>query len=332
MNLSDRPSSRFRSSGGNHGAPMRKHDGGITAGPAGRGHPLRRPKPLRMLWITFAWGSCFMAIDIGLKDAPVLWFATLRALLAGAALLAVAGLRRTPMPRGRRTWLLITVLGVVNVSVAFGAMFGGLVGLSTGAASVLSNAQPLLIVFPAWWIYKEKVSPRTLAAVGVGFAGLLAVAAPAGAGTGAWLSLISALAITAGTLISRQLKANVLPVIGWHFVIGGLILALAAWLTEGTPTINWSARFVGILLYLSLVGTAAAFLGWFTEVQHCRLDTLSAWTFLVPVFGILLSILVLGEPLTFWSVVGMGLVVLSMGFLTVPGKRRVQSPRKFPGR
>ncbi|SDH47145.1 EamA-like transporter family protein [Arthrobacter subterraneus] len=295
--------------------------------PAGPGNPLRRPKPLRMLWITFAWGSCFLAINIGLEDAPVLWFAALRALLAGGALLAVAGLRRAPMPRGRRTWLLITVLGVVNVSVAFGAMFGGLVGLSTGAASVLANAQPLLIVLPAWWIYKERISPRTLAAVGVGFAGLLAVAAPGGAGTGAWLSLTSALAITAGTLISRQLKSNVLPVIGWHFVVGGVVLALAAWLTEGAPAINWSARFVAILLYVSLVGTAAAFLAWFTEVQHCRLDTLSAWTFLVPVFGILLSILILGEPQTFWSMAGMGLVVLSMVFLTAPGKRSVQAPQ-----
>ncbi|NMR32560.1 DMT family transporter, partial [Crystallibacter degradans] len=108
---------------------------------------------------------------------------------------------------------------------------------------------------------------------------------------------------------------------------GGVVLALAAWLTEGAPAINWSARFVAILLYVSLVGTAAAFLGWFTEVQHCRLDTLSAWTFLVPVFGILLSILILGEPQTFWSMAGMGLVVLSMVFLTAPGKRSVQAPR-----
>ncbi|STX03522.1 Probable amino-acid metabolite efflux pump [Kocuria rosea] len=280
--------------------------------------PLRRPKPLRMLWITFAWGSCFLAVNIGLQDAPVLWFAALRALLAGVALLVVARVRKTPIPRGLRSWTLITGLGVVNVAVAFGAMFAGLVGFSTGAASVLANAQPVLIVLPAWWIYKERISPRTLIAMGLGFAGLLAVAAPSGAGTGAWLSLTAALAITTGTLVSRQVKGEVLPVIAWHFLIGGAVLALAAGLIEGPPAINWTARFVGVLLYVSLVGTAAAFLAWFTEVQHCRLDAVSAYTLLVPVFGIVLSILVLGERQTGWGMAGMGLVVVSLVVLVAP--------------
>lgn len=287
---------------------------------------LRQPKPLRMLWITFAWGSCFLAIQIGLNDAPVLWFAAMRGLIAGGALVAVAGLRRAPMPRGRRTWVLITVLGVVNVSVAFAAMFGGLVGLSTGAASVLANAQPLLILLPAWWIYKERGSRRTLVAMGVGFAGLLAVAVPSGVGTGAWLSLTAAVAITAGTLISRQVKGDVLQVIAWHFVIGGAVLAVAAWLVEGPPAINWHARFISVLLYVALVGTAAAFLGWFTEVRNCRLDAVTAWTFLVPVFGILLSVLILGERQTFWGIGGMVLVVISMMFLVRPSGKARSSP------
>ncbi|PVZ60866.1 DMT family transporter [Arthrobacter sp. H-02-3] len=274
-----------------------------------------------MLWITFAWGSCFLAISIGLKDAPPLWFAALRALMAGGALLLAAGLRREPTPRGIRAWILITVMGIVNVAVAFGAMFGGLAGLSTGTASVLANAQPLLIVLPAWWIYKERLSARTLAAMGTGFAGLLAVALPSGTGTGAWLSLTAALAITAGTLISRQLKADILPVIAWHFVIGGAALALTAGLTEGAPAINWSPEFIGILLYVSLVGTAAAFLGWFTEVRHCRLDAVSAWTFLVPVFGILLSMVVLGERQNAWSLAGMVLVLVSMLVLVLPRRQ-----------
>jgi probable blue pigment (indigoidine) exporter len=290
----------------------------VSAGEVGG---LRRPKPVRMLWITFAWGSCFLAISIGLKDAPLLWFAALRALIAGGVLLAVAGFRREPTPRGARTWTLITVMGIVNVTLAFGAMFGGLAGLSTGAASVLANAQPLLIVLPAWWIYKERISAGTLAAMGTGFAGLLAVALPSGTGTGAWLSLTAALAVTAGTLISRQVKADVLQVIAWHFLIGGAILAVIAGLTEGVPTINWGGRFIGILLYVSLVGTAAAFLGWFTEVRHSRLDEVTAWTFLVPVFGILLSMVVLGESQSSWSLAGMALVLVSMVVLVLPQRK-----------
>jgi drug/metabolite transporter (DMT)-like permease len=281
---------------------------------------LRRPRPLLMLAITFAWGSCFLAISVGLADAPILWFAALRALIAGTALLAVAKIRRQPAPSGAGTWTLIAVMGLVNVSLAFSAMFAGLGGLSTGAASTLANAQPLLIVLPAWWIYKERPSMRTLAAMGTGFAGLAAVALSNGSGSGAWLSIVAALAVTGGTLISRRIKALVLPVIAWHFLIGGAVLAVAAAISEGMPAINWNLRFVAVLLYVSLVGTAAAFLGWFTEVRHCRLDEVSSWVFLVPVFGILLSMTVLGERPSAWTFAGMLLILASIFVLVLSPK------------
>ncbi|WJH26751.1 DMT family transporter (plasmid) [Pseudarthrobacter defluvii] len=273
-----------------------------------------------MLAITFAWGSCFLAISVGLADAPILWFAALRALIAGTALLAVAKIRRQPAPSGAGTWTLIAVMGLVNVSLAFSAMFAGLGGLSTGAASTLANAQPLLIVLPAWWIYKERPSMRTLAAMGTGFAGLAAVALSNGSGSGAWLSIVAALAVTGGTLISRRIKALVLPVIAWHFLIGGAVLAVAAAISEGMPAINWNLRFVAVLLYVSLVGTAAAFLGWFTEVRHCRLDEVSSWVFLVPVFGILLSMTVLGERPSAWTFAGMLLILASIFVLVLSPK------------
>jgi len=77
-------------------------------------------------------------------------------------------------------------MGVVNVAFAFAAMFGDVVGLSTGAASVLAGAEPLLILLPAWWFYREAISVRTLIPMAIGFTGLLAVAVPGGGGTGAW--------------------------------------------------------------------------------------------------------------------------------------------------
>jgi len=74
---------------------------GSAASPAGV-RTLQRPRAGRMLWITAAWGSCFLFIAWGLRDAPVLWFAALRALTAGAVLVAVGFLQRRQQPRGVR--------------------------------------------------------------------------------------------------------------------------------------------------------------------------------------------------------------------------------------
>ena len=278
-----------------------------------------------MLWVTFAWGSCFLAISIGLQDAPLLWLAALRALIAGAVLLLAVGIRRTPLPRGRSTWLLIVCLGLVNVALAFAAMFGGIVGLSTGVASVLANVQPLLILLPAWWLYQERPSLTTVVAMALGLAGLLLIVIPTGFGTGAWLALTSAAAVTAGTLIGRAARADPFAVAAAQLLIGGAALAVVAAVVEGPPAIHWNVQFVVVLLFMSLIGTAATTVAWLAEVRRARLDILTTWTLLVPVFGIALSIVLLNERQGVWSWVGTAVVFVSMLLLVITSRRARQS-------
>lgn len=290
---------------------------------------LDHPRPLRMLLVSAVWGGCFTAIRLGLRDAPVLWFASLRALIAGVALVGVATWQRRPVPRGGRTWCLIGLLAVTNATIAFAAMFAGVDGLATGTAAVLANAQPLLILLPAWWLYKELVSVGTALGLVVGFTGLLIVALPGGGGRGAWLSLLAAMAITVGTLLSRQFEQfDVIQVAGWHFVIGGMLLAVAAGAVEGIPHIDWTIRFALSLAFLALVGTALAFWVWFTEVRRSPLGEVAAWTFLVPVFGIAFGIVLAGERPGGWTLVGLAVVLASMGIVLrppVPGRRSRES-------
>jgi probable blue pigment (indigoidine) exporter len=266
-----------------------------------------------MLWITAAWGACFVAIRWGLRDAPVLWFAALRALIAGVALVAVATVQQRPLPSGRHVWGLIGLLAATNASLAFAAMFAGVDGLATGTAAVLANAQPLLILLPASWFYGERVTPRTAVALGVGFAGLLIVALPGGGGSGAWLSILAAVAITAGTLLSRQLAGtDLVHAAGWHFLIGGALLAGVAGVAEGVPRVDWTPRFVLSLSFLALVGTALAFWAWFTETLRCPLSRLAAWTFLTPLFGVGFGALLTREYPGIWVATGMVLVLASL--------------------
>ena len=77
-----------------------------------------QPRAGRMLWITATWGACFLFIAWGLRDATILWFAALRALVAGAALVALGLAQRRPQPRGARAWGWITLTGLFNVTIA----------------------------------------------------------------------------------------------------------------------------------------------------------------------------------------------------------------------
>ncbi|MFP5318877.1 MAG: DMT family transporter [Acidimicrobiia bacterium] len=293
--------------------------------PPAPGAPRRaRPDAGRMLSLTAVWGACFVTIRWGLRDAPVLWFAALRAMVAGAALVAVAEGQQRPRPSDRRAWMLIVALAVPNVTVAFAAMFAGVAGLATGTAAVLANAQPLLVLLPAWWLYGEPVSARMALGLAVGFSGLVVVALPGGGGSGAWLSILSAVGISAGTLLARRLVGiDLVQAAGWHFLLGGALLVAMAASVEGWPRIDWTPRFVASLAFLALAGTAAAFLVWFVEAQRCAIGPLAAWTFLTPVFGIGFGLVLAGERPGGWTVAGLALVVASLAI--VLGRSRAQA-------
>jgi drug/metabolite transporter (DMT)-like permease len=265
-----------------------------------------------MLLVALLWGACFVAIQWGLRDASPLWFATLRALLAGVALLLVAvASGRHRLPTRRADWLRVTALALVNVTVAFGAMFLATGGTITGVASVLANAQPLLIVLPAWALYGERADAPTLGAMLAGLGGVALLAG--GGGSGAGLALLAAAGITAGTLLLRQFSdLDLVTVSAWSFLIGGAALAGLAALVEGSPQIAWTPRFITVLLFLGLLGTALAFLLWFEEARRSPLAALSTWSLLAPVFGVLFGIGLLGERPSLRETIGLTIVVAAV--------------------
>lgn len=286
-----------------------------------------------MLFITAAWGACFLLIRLGLSSAPPLWFGALRGLVAGVALLGVAGIQHRPAPRGPRRWALVTVLGLTNVALAFGAMFVATAGIATATAAVITNAQPLLIAIPAWLLYGERVGRTTVLAIVLGLAGLAVVAGPGGGGSGASLALFAAVGITAGTLLIRKASGmDIVSATGWHFLIGGGALAVVAFAVEGPPAISWGPGFVALVLLLGIAGTAIPFLLWFEEALRVPLGQLTAWTFLVPVFGIAFRAVFLGEFPSGPDLVGIALVLASIGLVLRAGASPAASPPGRPAR
>jgi len=135
-----------------------------------------------------------------------------------------------------------------------------------------------------------------------------------GGGQGAAQSLGAAAAITAGTLLARRLAGtDVVVVAAWHFLAGGILLAAWAAAAEGAPAITWTPRFILVLAFLALVGTAGAFVLWFTEVRRARLAPVALWTFLTPVFGLGFSAIALRDYPTGRQLAGIALVLAGLG-------------------
>ncbi|HQZ87119.1 MAG TPA: DMT family transporter, partial [Actinomycetota bacterium] len=80
-------------------------------------------------------------------------------------------------------------------------------------------------------------------------------------------------------------------------------------------------RFNATLAFLGLVGTAGAFILWFTEVQRAPLAAVTLWTFLTPVFGLTFSAIALREYPTGRELIGIALVLVGVaGGLAWPAR------------
>lgn len=86
-----------------------------------------------------------------------------------------------------------------------------------------------------------------------------------------------------------------------------------------------------MLAFLGLVATAATTVVWFIEARRSRLDILTTWTFLTPVFGIVLSAVVLGERPAGWTAAGLVTVLVAMWLVVRPARERRPEPPRPTG-
>lgn len=66
----------------------------------------------KVIVVMLLWAVCFPLITAGFAYAPHLTFAALRAIIAGAALLAVGLALGRPLPRGARVWVTLGLVGL----------------------------------------------------------------------------------------------------------------------------------------------------------------------------------------------------------------------------
>jgi drug/metabolite transporter (DMT)-like permease len=149
------------------------------------------------------WASCFPLITIGLDLVPHLAFAALRAALAGLCLLALGGLCRRPVPVGRRTWILIVMVGLAATSMGFFGMLHAAEFISPGLATVIANTQPIIAAVLAHVFLRERLMAIGKIGLAVGLAGIATIAWPVSPGASFRAIPWSRLRRVAGSTVRR---------------------------------------------------------------------------------------------------------------------------------
>jgi drug/metabolite transporter (DMT)-like permease len=289
--------------------------------------PLARPSPLTdrktvFLLATFCcllWGSSYPAIKggyalfgIATDDiASKLVFAGWRFALAGVVLLAWAaasGKRVGGWPA--RTLGQFALLGLVQTTLQYVFFYIGLAHTTGVKSSIMNATGTFFSVLLAHWIYaNDRLSYGKAIGCVVGFAGVMVV--NLGAGLGGLLALdftllgegfvvIAAAVLAAASIYGKRISQGVDPIVmtGWQLAIGGAALLVLGYALGGALT-RFTPASTALLAYMVLLSSLAISI-WSLLLKHNRVSLITAFNFMVPVFGALLSALFLNETILEW--------------------------------
>lgn len=256
----------------------------------------------------FAWGSTYLVTEQLLPPDRPLFAAVVRALPAGLLLLAV---RRT-LPQGIWWWRAL-VLGVLNIGLFFPLIFLAAYHLPGGLAATLQATAPLAVMGLAWGIVNERpgLLPVGGALVGLLGVGLLVLQNPGTIDMVGLLAAAGSILVSAlGYVLIRRWRSPVdmLTLVSWQLVVGGVVLLPAAALVEGAPPAIDVPAALGFL-WLGGVGTVLAYVCWFHGLTRMPAGAVSLIGLVNPVVGTLLGVLVAGEVFGWTQALGVGLVL-----------------------
>jgi drug/metabolite transporter (DMT)-like permease len=296
-----------------------------------------RPGPLKVLLLTallcLIWGSTWVVIQGGLQSLPPFGSAAARFTVAAACMSLLAALFAEREGGTRPTLTLSLVLGCLNFAASYGIVYWSETRLPSSLASVLWAVFPMLqAVLGHLYLAGERLSLPQVAGFGLGFLGVaslfatdLAALGPGALGGGAVLLLspvVSAIGTTyvkkhgAGTS-SLRLNRNAM-------CIGAVLLWIAALTVERGASVHVGRGAVLSVLYLALLGTVVTFGLYFWLLRHVAANRLSVIAYVTPAIALVLGVFVNHEPVTGFTLVGLGAILTGVWLVHRGGAARAR--------
>ncbi len=279
------------------------------------------------------------------------FLASFRLLPAGILILLAAAVWKLPQPKTWRAWGWITLFALVDGTLFQGFLANGLMRTDAGLGSVMIDSQPLAVAILSAWLLKESIGLWGGIGLSLGVLGISCIGLPAEwwqqildpanhdplqitqlFAHGEWLMLLAALSMAVGTILIRYVtrESDAVVATGWHMIIGAIPLLIATTLWEESPWQNLTVLDWSALAYSTVLGSAIAYGLFFYFAARGNLTSLSALTFLTPIFALIFGSIFLQESLTAIQFGGVAVTLVSIFLINqreaISAKFQPQSP------
>ena len=279
------------------------------------------------------WGSAFPSIKIGYRLFSVsgedtmsqMLFAGYRFTLAGIMVILIGSfVKRQFLCPKRSSWLMVAKLGAVQTIFQYVFFYMGLAHTTGVKASIITASNVFMAIFLSVAVFREKLSFKKLLGCLIGFAGVIFINLTGSGldmnlslmGEGAMLLSAFAAALSSVLIKSYSAKEDTFTLCGYQFFFGGIILSLIGLVCGGNVT-GFTLTSTLLLAYMGLI-SAVAYSLWSFLLKYNPVGKVAIFGFSNPIFGVILSAILLGEKNQAFTLQGLtALLLVCAGILMV---------------
>lgn len=257
------------------------------------------------------WGSITPVVKVSYDyfqispgDTPALTvFAGIRYILCGLTGIAFGTVKRKrPLVPQKASWGMIAMLALVQTFVQQLSFYVSMAHISGINGSILGSLNNFFSIFIACLIFhQEKLTFRKILGCVLGFLGVILINISGGsigagislAGEGAMLLACISCGASYAMIKEYSPREDMLVLMSYQFLLGGIALALAGFALGGSVHLSSPAGYV--LFSYMVVMPITAFTIWGILLKSSRVSQLSAFGFINPITGVILSALFLKE-------------------------------------
>ena len=257
------------------------------------------------------WGSAYPAVksgyilfNIGATDiSSKIVFAGYRFTMAGLLVLIFAKIFGQKLfAFSKKNFLSLVILGITQTTLQYIFFYIGLANTSGVKGSIMNSMGTFFSVLLAHYLYKnDKLNIQKVLGCIVGFIGVMTVNFSANLLNfsfnfmGEGFVIISSLMFSIAAIYGKKLtqSMDVMLVTGYSLFIGGVLLTSLG-ITFGGSVRNFTLSSSLLLSYMILL-SAVAFTLWSLLLKYNKVGSVSVFSFLTPIFGVILSAIFLGE-------------------------------------
>jgi drug/metabolite transporter (DMT)-like permease len=280
------------------------------------------------------WGSTYLAIRVGVQQLPPALFAGARFVIAGTLLAIYARLSGQKFPTQLREWRTITITALFMLVGANGLVVWG-------EQWVPSNQAALIVATTALWLagfgtlgaHGQKLGPRTVLGLTVGFFGAAMLLLPENGFTldhfWAQLAVLGACPLwAAGSMVAKrgQLTTPPLMVAALQSLVAGIVFCSFGLTTGEATRWSWSPQAMAALAYLIVFGSCFAYAAYIWLLHEVSPAALGTYAYINPLVAVVLGWLLLQETLSAKQLGGTVVILIGVMLVSISRPKAVAAP------